>query len=426
MRRFVGWPDTRQVALSGLIALLLAIDAWITLGPVFAAHTPRADDFQDYIFAAHKIATGGDPYAAFSRTHVAWDWSLSSGYVYPPVFAAMLVPLTWVSNDLAVRLWLVLMQLAVLASLLLIYRKIGAPSRGELLCLVAVLTTFFPLISSALTGTMNALLLLLLTAAWSAWLARRDVLSGVMTGVAAVVKLFPLALLPYLAWRRHWKLLAAMAATGLVGIAAGLAVTSLAHNIYYYREILPHLTAGTGYRENQSIAGFTARLCSPSTAEVGGGAGWCGRILDWPLVLLVVGLVLRVTSRPTRSGVEFALAVTALPLISSITWGFHLVILVLPITLLIREVFSGSISRKAGRILTLAWLCFSVAPAIHYLLIFHPLPSWPGALNVVPMAITQVFANAYFIGTVLIFGSLWVAVRRARTSARSTELPAVA
>lgn len=426
MRRLVGWPDARQVGLSTLIALLLVIYGWIALGPVFGAHTPRADDFQDYIFAAHKIASGGDPYAAFIATRVPWDWSLSSGYVYPPVFAALLVPLTWISNDLAVRLWLVLMQLAVLASLVLIYRRIGSPSRGELLCLVAVLTTFFPLISSALTGTMNALLLLLLTAAWSAWLARRDVLGGVMTGVAAVFKLFPLALLPYLAWRRHWKVLAAMVVTGLVGILTGLFVTSLGHNIYYYREILPHLTAGTGYRENQSIAGFTARLCSPTSAEIGGGAGWCGRLLNWPLVLLVVGLVLSVTSRATRSRLEFGLAVTALPLISSITWGFHLVILVLPITLLIRQVFIGAISRAAGRIMMLAWLCVSVAPAIHYLLIFHPLPSWPGALNVVPIAITQVFANAYLIGTLLIFGSLWVAVRKEWTTTTSNELPAAA
>lgn len=426
MRRLIGWPDARQVGFSALMAALLAVYAWIALGPVFGGHTPRADDFQDYIYAAHKIASGGDPYAAFIHTRVPWDWSLSSGYVYPPLFAAILVPLTWVSNDLAVRIWLVLMQLAVLASLVLIYRRIGPPSRGELLCLVAVLATFFPLISSALTGTMNALLLLLLTAAWSAWLARRDVPSGVLTGVAAVFKLFPLALLPYFGWRRQWKLLAAMLAAGLVGIGAGLFVTSVGHNIYYYREILPHLTVGTGYRENQSIAGFTARICSPGTSQVGGGTGWCGRLLDWPLVLLVFGLVLSVASRATRSGLEFALAVSSLPLISSITWGFHLVILVLPVTLLLRQVFSAAVSRSAGRIMMLAWLCFSVAPAIHYLLIFHPLPHWPWVLNVIPAGITYAFANAYFIGTVLLFGSLWVAVRNEQQSTKPVDLPAVA
>ena len=426
VRRLIGWPNARQVALSALIALLLAVYAWITLVPVFAAHTPRADDFEDYIYAAHKIATGGDPYGAFLHTHVPWDWSLSSGYVYPPFFAAILLPLTWLSNDLAVRIWLLLMQVAVIASVAIIYRRIGWPSRGELVGLLAVLVTFFPLISSALTGTMNAVLLLLMTGAWAAWAARRDVASGVLTGIAAVFKLFPLALLPYLAWRRHWKLLAAMIATGIAGIIAGVLVTGVDHNIYFYREILPHLSAGTGYRENQSIAGVTARLCAPSTAELGGSAGWCGRLLDWPLVLLLLALVLGSTSRASRSGLEFALAVTALPLISTITWGFHLVILVLPITLLIRQLYSGALSRAAGRVLVVAWLCFSVAPAIHYLMIFHPLPHWPSVLDLIPLGVTLLFTDAYFVGTVLLFGSLWFILRNERQAAAADEHRALA
>ncbi len=414
VRRILGWPDPRQVVVSALIALVAALYAWLFVVPVFGAHAPRADDFQDYLFAAHQLASGGDPYANFIRNHVPWDWSLSSGYLYPPAFAVFLIPLTWVSNDVAVRIWLVLIQAAVAASLLIVYAVIGRPRRSELLCLAAVMTTFFPLASSVLTGTMNSLLLLLLTGAWACWQRRNDVLSGVLVGSAAVFKLFPLALLPYLAWRRHWKLLGAVGLTGLAGLALGLAVTSFDHNLYYFRDMLPHLAAGTGYRENVSLAGFTARICQPSTADAGGSAGWCGRALDWPLVLLLLFIVLRATSRATRSRLEFALAVSTLPLISSVTWSFHLVVLILPITLLIRQAFNGAISRLAGRFLLAAWLCFSVGPALHYLLIYHPLPHLPGILELVPMGLTRLFAEAYFIGTVIIVGSVWVALRNDR------------
>ena len=414
VRRILGWPDPRQVIVSALIALVLALYAWLYLVPVFGAHAPRADDFQDYLFAAHQLAGGGDPYANFIRNHVTWDWSLSSGYLYPPAFAVFLIPLTWVSNDLAVRLWLVLIQAAVAASLLIVYVMIGRPRRGELLCLAAVMTTFFPLASSVLTGTMNSLLLLLLTGAWAYWQRRKDALSGVLIGVAAVFQLFPLALLPYLAWRRHWKLLGAVGVTGGAGLALGLAVTSFDHNLYYFRDMLPHLAAGTGYRENQSLAGFTARLCQPSSADAGGGAGWCGRALDWPLVLLLLFIVLRATSRSGRSGLEFALAVSALPLMSSVTWSFHLVVLILPITLLIRQAVLGAMSRRATRFLLAAWLCFSVGPALHYLLIYHPLPHLAGVLELLPMGVTRLFGEAYVIGTVIIVASVWVALRNER------------
>ena len=426
VRRLLGWPQPRQVALSAVIGILLAFYAWRFLVPLVGPHAPRADDFQDYLFAAQQLATGGDPYANFVRNHVPWDWSLSSGYLYPPAFAVTLIPLTWISNDLAVRIWLLLIQAAVLASLLIIYRVIGRPSRAELLALVAVLTTFFPLANTVLAGTMNSLLLLLLTMAWACWQRRRDVAGGVLVGAAAVFKLFPAALLPYLAWRRHWKLLAAAAVTGLAGVGLGLAVTSLDHNIYYFREMLPHLAAGTGYRENQSLAGVAARICDPNTANAGGSAGWCGRLIDWPAVLVLLAIVWRMTSRVSRSGLEFALAVTALPLISSVTWSFPLVILILPIALLVRQVLSGQMSRGQIRALLLAWVCFSAAPAIHYLLIVYPLPHWVGQLDLIPQAITRLVGEAYVIGTVIVFASIVVALRRERRSESAVPAAAIA
>ena len=426
VRRLLGWPEPRQVALSAVIGVLLAFYAWRFLLPLLGPQVPRADDFQDYLFAAQQIATGGDPYANFVRNHVPWDWSLSSGYLYPPAFAVFLIPLTWISNDLAVRMWLFLIQAAVLASLLIIYRVIGRPSRVECLALVAVLTTFFPLANTVLAGTMNSLLLLLLTAAWACWLRRRDVAGGVLIGTAAIFKLFPAALLPYLAWRRHWMLLAAAMMTGLAGIGLGLAVTSLDHNIYYFREMLPHLAAGTGYRENQSLAGVAARICDPNTANAGGSAGWCGRLIDWPGVLVLLAIVWRMTSRASRSGLEFALAVTALPLISSVTWSFPLVILILPIALLVRQAMSGRMSRGQIRALMGAWVCFSAAPAIHYLLIVYPLPHWTGLLDLIPLGVTRLVGEAYFIGTVIVFASIVVALRNSRRSESAVPAPAIA
>jgi len=426
VRRLLGWPHPRQVALSALIGILLAFYAWRFLLPLLGPQAPRADDFQDYLFAAQQITSGGNPYDGFIRNHVAWDWSLSSGYLYPPAFAVTLLPLTWIANDLAVRVWLFLIQVAVLASVLIIYRTIGRPSRAELLALVAVLTTFFPLANTVLAGTMNSLLLLLITGAWAFWLRRRDVAGGVLLGAAAVFKLFPAALLPYLAWRRHWKWLAAATVTGLVGVGLGLAVTSLDHNIYYFREMLPHLAAGTGYRENQSLAGVAARICDPSTANAGGSAGWCGRLIDWPAVFLLLALVWPMTSRVSPSCLECALAVTALPLISSGTWRFPLVILILPIALLVRQALRGRMSRGQIRGLLVAWVCFSAAPAIHYLLILYPLPHWSGPLDVIPLGVTRLVGEAYFIGTMIVFASIVVALRKERRTESALPAPAMA
>lgn len=425
MRRLIGWPDPRALAITGLIAAFLIAYSWLLLLPVFSPAPPRADDFQDYLWAAHQIGIGGDPYGNFVRTHVPWDWSLSSGYLYPALFAAILVPLTWLGNDLAVRIWILLIQAAVIGSVVITYSAIGRPRRAEVLALVAVLATFFPLINTIWTGAMNAILLLLLAASFAAWRRHHDAIGGFLVGVAALFKVFPVALLPYFAWRRDWRLVLASVATGALGLLACLAVTGFDHNLYYFRDMLPHLAVGSGYRENQSLAGLATRLCNPSTADQGGGAGWCGRFVDWPAILAVLAMVAYAVRRGTRSAMEYGLAVAALPLISSVTWSFHLVILILPIQLLIRTVHDGIASRAQVRRLLAAWLCFSVGPAAHYALIFAPLPHWPGWLELLPGTLTWVAAQSYLIGTVLIFSCALLAVRvEARVLAHPRQLAA--
>ena len=409
-----------------IIGILLAVYAWRFVLPVLTAPSaPRADDFQDYLYAAQQIATGGNPYGDFLRNHVPWDWSLSSGYLYPPAFAALLIPLTWLPPDAAVRLWLVLIQGLVLASLVIVYARIGRPSRTELLVMTAVTTSFFPLAASVWTGAMNTLLLFLLTLAWAGWQGRRDVLSGAVIGVAAVFKVFPVALLPYLAWRRHWRLCAAMCLAGLAGIAAGFLVTGVEHNLYYFRELLPHLSAGTGFRENQSLAGVATRLCDPATADHGGSAGWCGRALGWPAAALVLALVMWASRRESRTGLEFALAVCALPLISSVTWSFHLVLLLFPIALVVRHQFQSGWSRMQQRLLLGAWACFALAPLVHYALIIDPIPA-KGIAGALVGALGAVFDETYVIGTVILFGVLWVEVRRQAKAAAPARHEATA
>jgi hypothetical protein len=80
----------------------------------------------------------------------------------------------------------------------------------------------------------------------------------------------------------------------------------------------------------------------------------------------------------------------------------------------------------ATRLLMVAWLCFSAGPAVHYLLIVHPLPDLPGIADLAPRLVTGLLAQTYFIGTVIIVASLWVAVRAEVANRAEQDLAAVA
>jgi hypothetical protein len=109
-----------------------------------------------------------------------------------------------------------------------------------------------------------------------------------------------------------------------------------------------------------------------------------------------------------------------------VTWSFPLVILILPIALLVRQAVGGTMSRPQIRALLVAWVCFSAAPAIHYLLILHPLPHWTGLLDLIPQGITRLLGEAYFIGTLIVFASVWVALRNERRLQTQDHSPALA
>lgn len=393
----------------GVAGIVCALYLWQVVIPILRPTPPQADDFQDYWQAAVQIRTGGDPYASFDRTHVPWDWTLSSGYLYPPAFAAILAPLTVIPNGLAVRIWLLLMLGMMVGSLGIVYRVLGPPRGSELLSIVLIFVTSYPVTATLLTGAMNPVLLLLLALAWAAWMRRQDVAAGSVVGAAIAIKLIPFALLPYLVVRRHFRLLAAATAVVLLGVGLDLAVTSPAHSLHYVRDMLPHLSAGSGYRENESLSGLASRLCNPATAALGGNGGWCGRLLAWPAVAGVLGLVILAVRLPRRTGLEFGLAVAALPLVSSLTWSFHLVLLLLPVTLLLHHHFRVSaLPRRRVRALLLAWLCFSGLPGLHYVLVVHPLAS-----SLWGTVVTRLLAESYLIGTLLLFAAIWQTVREA-------------
>jgi putative exporter of polyketide antibiotics len=83
-------------------------------------------------------------------------------------------------------------------------------------------------------------------------------------------------------------------------------------------------------------------------------------------------------------------------------------------------------SRGQIRALMVAWVCFSAAPAIHYLLILYPLPHWSGPLDVIPLGITRLVGEAYFIGTVIVFASIVVALRKERHAESALPAPSIA
>jgi alpha-1,2-mannosyltransferase len=428
-------PRFAWTVAASLTAALAAAYLWShVVSVLFAPQPPVAEDFSMYYQGAWSLRTLGDPYAIPDpNLHAPWDPRITTTYIYPPLFAALLLPLTFLPPELVVRFWIVGVQLLAVLALIVVYRQLGRPSRGELLAMVAISATFLPLIATALTGAMNTLLLLLCALALPFILRHEQRRAGVLLGLAIGIKFLPAAALPYLLFRRFGRAVLYALATFALTLAVGAAITRPAGLAHYLFDLLPALGSGNGYRENQSLLGLFTRLCSPGGLDgASAGPGVCARGLTLGAdVGLFAGLWLATarrslwelseSARHRRRALEYGLALLTVPLVASISWGLHLVLVLLPIAILLRYlVAERALTRLRLVALIVALACFSLVRGAFYMTILHPFPGTPP----LPLQIAmRVASESYVVGLLLLWLLAFHVLRRADAVAVKQSRP---
>lgn len=140
-------------------------------------------DFTVYTAAAKALADGADPYDA--RNPRGWR------YVYPPLLAIALLPLTPLSAPDGAFVWYVAGVLALAYALVATARAIGGAAGARavafagLVCLLFVGQTFQ-------RGQVTTILLALQAGALALLVRRRDALAGVVLALGVALRLTPL------------------------------------------------------------------------------------------------------------------------------------------------------------------------------------------------------------------------------------------
>jgi Glycosyltransferase family 87 len=238
------------------------------LGPEIFGHG-KTKDYPLWFWAGQQVLQGGDLYPHDPRTIFA--------FLYPPPAAIMLaipayfgkIPLYLCLSLLnAVAWWMT----AQLSNAMTGEAKTASPWLAALPSIVMISFTFdmFDL------GQPNLVLLAMML--WGFWLLQhgRPWSSGILFALATAIKVFPLAVLPYLVWRRQW----ASVASTVVFLVALLVVIptpirGYQHNLaelktWYQGMVGSSSETGFGQRDdqnwswmNQSLISLTHRLTRP-------------------------------------------------------------------------------------------------------------------------------------------------------------------
>lgn len=219
-------------------------------------------------------------------------------------------------------------------------------SLGPLLVVAAVAYGALsgPAIWSHAFGTQSTLLWGCLAVFVVAYHRRMWVLAGVVLAIAGTLKLFPLALIPLLVWRRRWK--AVVACVGTLVLLNGTAL--MASEVSIGSALQGVLSSSANWFDlpsNISLAGWLGR----NTEQV-----WVPTLVLGSVVVLAGISIMAIRRMQPIVAVPFLLTVALIA--SPLTWPHYILLLVpslLPVLARARDLNYWSVGLFAGVLLTL-------------------------------------------------------------------------
>ncbi len=432
-----------MVSALALLCVVAAAASWgHALGGMFHSEAGRYD-FSTYYAAAAALHT--DPHANIYSAAVLAPIGDSARvlvrpplpYVYPPLFAIALSPLTALSFQVLSRLWLLFNALAWLGVTLLLAREVyvhlGEPLRqrlgtqgvtgrvgGELragltnpavhvaLALAALVSLLWtPLTQTLLTGQIDLLVLVPLALVPELTRRRHERWVGVLIALAAMLKFTPAILLVYLALRRRWHALGAAVLT-LAALALGSAALVGPANLA--RALSAALRTGSG----DAALGQNEALVSPLH-----GIPVASFVVLAALALVLCAVLVSrrhaVTSpkAPGHEEAAYGVALCALLLLAPTAWVHHyawmLPAALLALSLTLAHTLRTGHGRAAVLVAALAYVFLGVALPYAWDTDPHPAVS-----TLLGMPLRPVALELRALGSVLVLGLL----------ARTMRLPA--
>ena len=452
-RREARLADLAFVALA-LLALRVVVEAALVAGSV-ASDLDLAgfnrDFVQEYLVAPATI-DGRDPYVplvALAREYLpaAVPRSLPNPTPHPPTLIPFVRPLGMLPFAAAGFAWLALQLVAAvaLAALLATWAR-GRATVGRLgwrgVSLMAALVLAWPPVGiDLLQGQLGLVLTALFVAGWYAALRGHERAAGILFGLAVCVKLVPGLLLMHYLVRRRFRVVGWAALTFAAACALTVGDLGLGPFLSYATTAVPQTSEiWLGSYWNNSVFGAIGRALGMSArllplhdapalvfplALLGAGA----------LCLVAFGCDARAAARPAvadpdegagerageRSGIEFAIWVVAMLLVSPVVWYHYFVALLFPLAVLVRLM-----ARRGWRGVESTWLLVGVGIVAIPSGVAAVIRKWlPGFVPTSDLLSALAFAWSLvpMLGLLLVFGLL--AREHLRVAPWSTEASAV-
>lgn len=364
---------TRGWILTVAGALTLAVAVWF----LYTDYQPFLNDFEVYYYGGGKVLEGGDLYAVREGLP----------FTYPP-FAALLFAGLAAMGFFAGSMVFIIVALvgaAVVAAWLArhyfglkTWRAAFADYRFRTTALVGTgaILLLGPWRDTFVFGQINIILMGVILLDFLLYKKARDGAirwpAGLLIGLAAGVKLTPLAFGLYFLVRRDFKALAWMAAGFFGSIAFAWAILPQA-SLAFWTKILPDTgrIGGPAYVDNLSVKGLLLHFGMPDSS----GTTMVWMILSLGLVVLA-GFIIKWAVDADENFVAVSATAILMLLISPVSWSHHWVWVAVALPSMAFAM--NRVPSRSGRMRTAGWVIVACSTVAFYMTPKN-LAVWAGA-----------------------------------------------
>ncbi|NWJ45820.1 MAG: DUF2029 domain-containing protein [Chloroflexi bacterium] len=217
-----------------------------------------AIDFKVYWASGKAIHDNFSPYGAnllqFSEAQ----------FLYPPLFAILMVPFSLLPFEIAGIIWLILSLCLLGAICVFIIKLVGYPktiftnTKTVTLILLGISTLLYPVFSAIKLGQISTLIFFLIVAALLAQYRNKPILGGLLLGLAISLKITPLPLLIFAFWV-GWYHLGITASLTFFGTQIVSAIYNPSIFFEYWFSVFPKIASITG-GVSLSLQGLVTQL----------------------------------------------------------------------------------------------------------------------------------------------------------------------
>lgn len=368
--------------------------------------------------------------SVYSEPMLAGDIQLP--FIYPPFGALAMVPLTAfdaIDHNMAGNIMVILSDLFVLVCLYFVFKAVL--KQTDFLLPVTAITWaivlhFEPVDLNNSFAQINIVIMALVILDLVP--RKRFLPQGILIGVAAAIKITPLAMLLYFLVRREWKQIATALLSAVVATLLAAAFRWDPFVEFFSFKLLEmgsgsDFGVGTEYQSNSSIKGAIQRVYpSAESMEANGltiGLAWLAASVI--VVVLAAWLIKRLCREHLLVDAQLVTALTVL-LISPVSWSHHWVWLTLVIPVFIYRAWSWLSTGWAARSLVAVLIAWS-----GLLLTVPPKWWWGDQVNVHAMNHVQKFWVDDFVWltvlTVALYAAAFCAAQCPHATSNATPAP---